>query len=107
MRENLTLISTNKSITKDIDFIKEKITSTLEVIDQFLLNNIEPNLESHQIWCKNVELIKENKAENKNIIKINNDLYVFPQSLGEIDPSNFSSKEEFLSHYPEIKELKD
>ena len=51
--------------------------------------------------------MEENKAENKNIIKINNDLYVCPQSLGEINPSNFSSKKEFLSHNPEIKELKD
>ena len=105
MRENLTLISTSKPKSQDLDFVKEKITSTLTVIDEFLLNNQQSNEETFEVWCKKIEFISENNENNENIIKINDELYKFPQNLGAVDPSMFTSKEEFLFLNPEIKEL--
>ena len=106
MRENLTLISTGKSIARDIEFLKEKITSTLSVIDAFLLDSKESHEEIKEDWCKNVDFISENKDKNENIIKINNEFYIFPQNLGAVDPSQYISKEDFLSMNPEIQEFK-
>ena len=105
MRENLTLISTGNSKSQDLDFIKEKITSTLTVIDKFLLNNKLSKEETFEVWCSKIEFISENEENNENIIKINDELYKFPQKLGAVDPSKFTSKEEFLLMNPEIKEF--
>ncbi len=105
MRENLVLNSLYDNQERKFDFIQEKLNSTIATIDNFLINFEDSNVVINNNWCEKIEFIGENKIIKANIIDINNESYIIPQNLGEINPNKFASEQIFLERYPSIKKV--
>ena len=105
MRENLILNSLFDKDGKNFDFIQEKLARSIASIDQILLSFEDNKNVSNLNWSSNIKFISEDKKINANIIAINNQRYIVPQNLGEINPNDFITEKIFLERYPSIKKV--
>ena len=99
MRENLILNSLFDRDGKNFDFIHEKLACSIASIDQILLSFENNKDVSNLNWCSNIKFISEDKKNNANIIAINDERYIVPQNLGEINPNDFITEKIFLERY--------